>query len=104
MRSIKCNLSGACTSDLVTADTDSVLEYNNNRVGGLIQNLHTTPLYVHLGAAVNTGDGEFTYILAGGAALNDGTGGSFTFEGWLGPVSIKAASGSPRCNVVEFTA
>ena len=59
-----------------------------------VQNLGTVAVYVKLGSTATTSTGGFSYILAGGAVANDGTGGMINIAGYVGTISFITASGS----------
>lgn len=61
---------------------------------GFIQNLDDAAVYVKYGTGASSA--SFSVVLKAGASANDGTGGSVVIDDWAGPVSIAAASGSPR--------
>jgi hypothetical protein len=86
---------GTFTSSIVTSDGTAATGTNRSRV--TIQNLSTVKLYVKKGTGCTSSD--FSVILAPGAATDDGYGGSAEFESCCTAISIKAASGSPRCVV-----
>lgn len=51
-----------------------------------IQNLDTDPLFVKRGTGASSS--SFNYVLAGGAAADDGTGGSLVIDDFIGTVSF----------------
>jgi hypothetical protein len=99
MAGVRSNTTRACTSTIVTT-AGTVLDRNDARADGLIQNLGTNPLFVKLGASASASD--FTTVLPGGSAADDGFGGSFPLGNYVGIVSI--AGTTPRCVVSEFIA
>lgn len=82
---------------IVTAN-GTVLAANFGRRDGLIQNLGTTPLYVKKGPDCSATD--FTVILSGGEAEDDGLGASLPLAAYSGVVSVFSAT-APRCIVSE---
>ena len=70
----------------------------------LIQNVGTTPVFYRLGD-VTAGQicsitgGNYTGILAGCTADEDGTGGVISFAGYTGGLSFVVASGTGKVNV-----
>lgn len=96
--STRNNIGRAATGSIVVAN-GTALSANMGRVGGVIQNLGVTKLYVKLGAGASAS--SFTCILAPGAVADDGYGGSFPLDGWVGDVSVYEAAGAPRCAVTE---
>ncbi len=75
----------------------TALDANANRKAAFIQNLGTNKLYVKKGAACSTAD--FSGIIVGGSAQDDGTGGVFSIGTYTGIVTI--AGTSPRYVVCE---
>jgi hypothetical protein len=61
---------------------------------GFIQNLDDAALVVKKGAAASTS--SFSFILAAGTAVDNGTGGVVRIDDWVGAVSVAAMTGSPR--------
>jgi hypothetical protein len=60
-----------------------------------IQNVGTSKVFIRFGSAVDldTSLGRFSYILAPSSATNAGDGGVLTFDGYVGTVYVKCASG-----------
>lgn len=71
-----------------------ILQANPNRKELYIQNLSTNPLYVKYGngAALNS----FNFILSKNTSENAGDGGSISDQGYSGPVSVFAATSTPK--------
>ncbi len=82
---------------IVVANGTALAE-RTHRVGGFIQNLAALKLYVKKGAGCSASD--FTAILVGGSAEDDGYGGSFPIGDYSGIVTI-FSTGTPRCVVSE---
>lgn len=61
---------------------------------GFIQNLDDAALAVKLGASASTT--SLNFILKAGSAADDGNGGLTYITDYVGEVSVKAMSGSPR--------
>lgn len=75
---------------------------NEARVGYLIQNLGTNPLFVKEGSGATTSD--FSYILSAGTANDNGTGGNYetvSEQCYTGVITI--AGTSPRYNIIQRT-
>lgn len=84
------------------ASATTALAANKERVGLMIQNLGTNPLFVRFGTGASTT--VFHAVLKGGTGNDDGLGGSLSmFEGvvYIGIVSI--AGTSPRYTVTEIS-
>lgn len=87
--------SGSVPDNATPSTTDAATVFTLARGQlGFIQNLGTTPLGVKLGTSPSTT--SFSFILAAGAANDDGKGDSCYLEDYLGPVTVIALSGSPR--------
>ena len=65
------------------------------------QNIGTQAVYMRVGATAATTNQNYTYILAGGANNNDGTGAMVDISGYTGTISFITASGTS--NVVVST-
>tara|TARA_R110002167_G_scaffold4198_5_gene19652 strand:- start:129 stop:443 length:315 start_codon:yes stop_codon:yes gene_type:complete len=65
------------------------------------QNIGTQAVYMRVGATAATTSQNYTYILAGGANDNDGTGAMVDISGYTGTISFITASGTS--NVVVST-
>lgn len=87
------------TNSVVTAD--GTLGTITAGKKALIQNLDDAAVYVKLGTGASASD--FTFMLAAGSAANNGTGGSYMVDDFVGTVSILAAAGSPRVNFSLFS-
>lgn len=61
---------------------------------GFIQNLDDAAVYVKYGEGASST--SFNFVLSAGTAANDGNGASVSVDDYIGPVSIAAATGSPR--------
>lgn len=83
------------------ASATTALAANPGRVGLFIQNLGQNPLFVKWGASASTT--VFNVVLSAGTANDNGTGGSFSFEGpqvFTGLVTI--AGTGPRYVITEY--
>lgn len=96
----KLQMKVSYSSGILTAGGD-VLQHESNRVAYSIQNLGTNPLFVKDGADASATD--FTRVLAGGTADDDGDGASYetnSNEIYTGVVSV--AGTSPRFIITEY--
>ncbi len=85
---------------IITA-AGTLLARNDYRTGLIIQNLNgTDKLYVKFGADASSSD--FDLILKAGAAADDGTGGTVSYDvlSYTGIISV--AGSTVRCVAVEF--
>jgi len=83
------------------ASATTALASNPARVGFIIQNLGTNPLFVLMGAGASTS--VFHKILKGSGVQDDGSGASLDFNGntvYNGVISI--AGTSPRYTIYEI--
>lgn len=97
MRNAGLVRSNLANHTLATSDGDKLS--SGDRIRVTIKNLGTTKLYVYKGTGASTT--VFTDILVADTGVDAGYGGGVCWDGWEGAVSIKAASGSPRCIIVE---
>lgn len=91
---------GTNTPSIASATT--ALAANSGRVGLFIQNLGQNPLFVRWGTGASST--VFNIVLSAGTSNDNGTGGSYSFEGpqvYSGVVSI--AGTGPRYTITEFT-
>lgn len=86
------------TSTLITSNSN-VAAADLTRTAFYIQNLQTTALYYYLGTGCSLT--TFSGILVPCQSVNDGYGGSIRISAadYNGPISLFAASGSPRAIV-----
>lgn len=83
------------------ASATTALAANTGRVGWLIQNLGTNPLFVRLGAGASAT--VFNIVLAAGTVNDNGTGGLFAqTEGIIYTGVISIAGTAPRYTITEF--
>ena len=87
--------------DAIIAANGTALAANRGRVAGYVQNLSPDKLYVKLGA--NASASNFSAVLIGGAATDDGAGGQLAFNKYPGVVTVWSA-GTVRCVVNEVEA
>jgi len=83
------------------ASATTALASNRARVGFMLQNLGTNPLFVKYGTGATTSD--FSVVLKGSSVQDDGTGGILTSADtavFTGVISI--AGTSPRYSVTEL--
>lgn len=81
--------------------TATALANNPNRIGWMIQNLGTNPLFVLLGTGATTS--VFHMVLKASTGANDGTGGSIAQEvGTIFTGVITVAGTSPSYTVTEL--
>ena len=80
----------------VAADVTSCKPYHLTA-----QNIGQQAVYMRVGATAATTNTNYTYILAGGANNNDGTGAMIDISGYTGTISFITASGTS--NVVVST-
>lgn len=97
-RTITSPANGGAT---VLSDTSSVtlMTAADHRKAFSVTNQGTTIVYVKLGASATSS--SWHYILPGGGAADDGTGGSVSIDGYAGQVSVCSAS-TGRVSYVEF--
>lgn len=82
-------------SAIVSVDTSAtVLADNPNRRRFMLQNVSMSPVYVKLGTGCSAAD--YSFVLQAGTADADGKGGTYLDDGYTGPVSALAASGTNR--------
>lgn len=86
------------TSGIASAAT--ALATNDKRRTVIIQNLGTNALFVKLGAGASTTD--FTVVLKGGTANDDGLGGTLSFDTLSYTGIITVAGTSPRYVATDF--
>ena len=93
-------MSATNTPEIANAAT--ALAANSVRGGWQIQNLGTNALFVRLGSGASTT--VFHFVLKGGTANDDGTGGSYgENSGTLYTGIVTIAGTSPRYTVLEKT-
>ncbi len=83
------------------ASATTALASNRARVGFIVQNLGTNPLFVKYGAGASASD--FSLVLRGSSVADDGTGGILTSADtavFTGEISI--AGTSPRYAATEL--
>ena len=66
-----------------------------------VQNIGTQAVYVRVGATAATTNQNYTYIIAGGANSNDGTGAMIDISGYTGTLSFITASGTSNVVVSQ---
>ena len=66
-----------------------------------VQNIGTQAVYMRVGATAATTNQNYTYILAGGANNNDGTGAMIDISGYTGTISFITASGTSNVVVSQ---
>lgn len=78
-------------SGIVVA-TGTLLSSYEYRIGLVIQNLNTDPLFVKFGEGASTSD--FDFILKGGSTTDDGTGGIMSFDvlSYTGIITVDGAT------------
>lgn len=78
----------------------TALASNVLRMGWMIQNLGTNPLFVSIGGTASTS--VFHIVLKAGSGQDDGTGGTYSEqEGVISTLAITVAGTSPRYTVME---
>lgn len=85
------------------SSTTTALAANQARIGWVIQNMSTNPMYLLQGSGVSTS--IFHTVLKGGTTLDDGTGAIFSqTQGVIynGIVSVTNATGIARYTVIEY--
>ena len=87
------------TQAIQACDTSADNVVTNSPHHLTVQNLGTVAVHVKLGSTATTSTGGFSYILAGGAVANDGTGGMINIAGYVGTISF-ITGGSDTSNVV----
>jgi hypothetical protein len=65
------------------------------------QNIGTQAVYMRVGATAATTSTNYSYILAGGANDNDGTGAMIDISGYTGTISFITASGTSNVVVSQ---
>lgn len=89
----------ATVTPLVSEAT--ALTSNKNRVGFILQNLGTNPLFVKYGSGASATD--FTVVLKASSVQDDGTGGIASSDGTSVYTGIITTSGTtPRYTVTEL--
>ena len=78
----------------------TALALNPARVGFLIQNLGTNPLFVKYGAGASASD--FSVVLRGSSVQDDGTGGVLTGDATIYTGIITTAGTLPRYTATEL--
>jgi len=82
-------------------DTATALAANTARIGWMIQNQDTDPLFVRLGSGAS--DTVFHFVLKGGTGAKDGTGGSFSqMDGVIYTGIVTIAGTTPSYTVLEI--
>tara|TARA_R110000824_G_C14754717_1_gene629073 strand:+ start:159 stop:473 length:315 start_codon:yes stop_codon:yes gene_type:complete len=66
-----------------------------------VQNIGTQAVWMRVGATAATTGTNYSYILAGGAADNDGTGAMIDISGYTGTISFITASGTSNVVVSQ---
>ncbi len=82
------------------ASAATALASNPARVGFLIQNLGTNPLFVKYGASASSSD--FSVVLRGSSVQDDGTGGVITGDATIYTGIITIAGTTPRYAATEL--
>lgn len=87
-----------------TVPTNTSLKTESAPAFLLLQNVGTVPVFYRLSADADsatctTASGNYTGILAAGAADEDGTGGVMTFSGYTGGLAFTVASGTGKVNI-----
>lgn len=83
------------------ASAATALASNKDRVGFMIQNLGTNPLFVKYGSGATSSD--FSVVLKGSAVQDDGTGGVLSSADTAVYTGILTTAGtSPRYTVTEL--
>jgi len=90
-------VSAATTGGVKTATV--VAAANLHRKSITIQNADTAIMYLHLGATDPAVTTNACIVLAAASGADDGTGGSVTLDGYVGPITTNA---SPSYRVAEF--
>lgn len=80
----------------------TVLAANPRRLWWAVLNLNNAVAYVKLAAGAT--NANFDVALKAGAAVDDGSGGSFFDDTHTGEVSVATAGGGVRVSVIEFNA
>lgn len=75
---------------------------NRNRRGLVIQNTGTTILYLVLGSATPTSSAHH-FALGACSAANDGRGGVYNDDAWIGPVQAISSAPGGTCVICEIT-
>lgn len=92
---------GNLNTPAIVEAAGTALEANTARVGWVIQNVDTHPLFVRLGADCTTS--VFHFVLKGGTGNDDGTGGSFSqTEGVIYTGIVTVEGTTPRFTVTEI--
>lgn len=64
----------------------------------MLQNLGTVPVFVHLGTGANNAGSNGEFVLKAGDAADDGTGGVYTIDGYIGLIT-GASTGATNVSV-----
>jgi len=97
-RSILSPANGGVTVLSSTAVT--LAAQSDHRKSILVANQGTSKLYVKLGTAATSSSWHF--VLPPGGSDDDGTGGTVSIDGYVGPVSVLSSTSSGRVSYVEF--
>ena len=79
-----------------------ILAFNAKRKGFVVQNTGTTVLYLSLGTTLPTAT-VYHIALKAASSANDGTGGIYIDDGWIGAVNAIGSDVGGTCVVTETT-
>lgn len=86
MRNLLEGVSDTVSSGTFGTSNGTVMLHNVNRNLFFVQNLHTGALYLKLGTGAS--NASFNVILKAGTNQDDGNGGAYSDNSWVGPVSV----------------
>ncbi len=92
---------GGNSTPAIATSAGTALAANEKRIGWIIQNLDTDPLFVKFGASASAT--VFNMVLKGGTGADDGTGGSYEqMSGLIWTGIITVAGTTPRFVATEI--
>ncbi len=89
MRNLKDGVSSTVSSGTFGVTNGTVISENGRRNFFFVQNLHTGVLYVRLGTGAS--NASFNVALKACTAQDDGNGGAYSDNSWVGAVSVSGA-------------
>jgi hypothetical protein len=80
----------------------TLLATNRARRGLVIQNTGTTIIYLVIGSATPTSS-AYHFALGACASANDGKGGVYNDDAWIGPIQAISSAPGGTCCICEIT-
>lgn len=96
------NAASVAAQTSVGAVAGQILAANDDRRGLTIQNTGTTTIYLVFGSGTPT-TSVYHVALAAGASANDGLGGLWTDDAWIGAVQAIGSAGGGTVVILEIT-